>query len=266
MFRHFIVFLLAASFTQTALARDVCNPTCDSNYAADSLLKELVGGTIANVARPVSIPTPPKSLPAFVELISSTDMNLVVDSKTSFKFPTFGKCSLSKTETVFRGLDRQVDEYFSKLFQSIAENSQKLIGVSIKLNRFDLWHGHLFVNKKVIGILFHAMEYPRLDEDFPYPLGYCQANSTVTYNAKTMVFRNALWISPICNEGPPKMWILDSSKREGLGEEPVFTMDETTLGTLATDVYYLPGKSPLAYSPYSKKDCPKQCGIQQCNL
>jgi hypothetical protein len=49
-------------------------------------------------------------------------------------------------------------------------------------------------NQPQVGILFHAAEYPAFDQQhFPVHLGYCQANSTLRFNQRSMDLRNILW-------------------------------------------------------------------------
>ena len=70
----------------------------------------------------------------------------------------------------------------------------------VALNRFDLFHAHLFLphgsgggGSAALGLLFHAAEYPARCAAFPYHLGYCQANSTLEYKEKAMDLRNIVY-------------------------------------------------------------------------
>ncbi len=66
----------------------------------------------------------------------------------------------------------------------------------MELNRFDLFHAHLFYTKKTrsLGLLFHSKEYPAYDQQkFPINLGYCQQDSYLKYDETAMNLRNMLW-------------------------------------------------------------------------
>jgi hypothetical protein len=66
----------------------------------------------------------------------------------------------------------------------------------VRLSRWDLFHGHLFAchRQGALGVLFHCQEYPAFDaRTFPLSLGYCQAGSDVSYEARAMDWRNVLW-------------------------------------------------------------------------
>ncbi|KAG7023977.1 hypothetical protein SDJN02_15005 [Cucurbita argyrosperma subsp. argyrosperma] len=93
---------------------------------------------------------------------------------------------------------QELNSYLKFLFELIAARSAAL-GLNITLNRFDLFHGHLFLafDNNRLGILFHAKEFPAYDEKaFPYNMGYCQIGSNVPYDA-SMNMRNILWLAPI---------------------------------------------------------------------
>lgn len=66
----------------------------------------------------------------------------------------------------------------------------------VQLNRFDLFHAHLFIDYSYsdVGIIFHAREYPAFNKGtFPYILGYCQKGSTLVYDDDQMALRNFVW-------------------------------------------------------------------------
>ena len=69
------------------------------------------------------------------------------------------------------------------------------VHVQIRLNRFDLFHAHLFQphDRQGLGLLFHAAEYPARSAAFPVHLGYCQANSTLAYAEGAMDLRNIVY-------------------------------------------------------------------------
>ncbi len=68
-------------------------------------------------------------------------------------------------------------------------------GAQIELTRWDLFHAHCFITPKDrgVGLLFHAKEYPRECEAFPYNLGYCQRGSPLEYSEREMDFRNLIY-------------------------------------------------------------------------
>jgi len=113
----------------------------------------------------------------------------------------------------------------------------------VQLNRFDLFHAHLFLEHETgeIGLLFHAQEYPAFsEEDFPYCLGFCQEGSSVTYCPERMSQRNVLWwdghlhaldLSPA---RPLHHLLLDPVH----GGDIFFTLDEALFGTRVLDVCY----------------------------
>ncbi len=68
--------------------------------------------------------------------------------------------------------------------------------LQVQLTRWDLFHAHCFVTPgdSGLGLLFHAKEYPRLDERaFPHNLGYCQRGSPLEFDARAMDLRNLLF-------------------------------------------------------------------------
>ncbi len=78
--------------------------------------------------------------------------------------------------------------------------------LQVELTRWDLFHAHIFFTPqdRGIGLLFHAKEYPRQCEAFPYDLGYCQRGSPLEFHEKGMDFRNLLYFqvmhfSHLCN-------------------------------------------------------------------
>ena len=66
--------------------------------------------------------------------------------------------------------------------------------VQVNLDRFDLFHAHLFLSKQhTLGLLFHAKEFPKETESFPVNLGYCQRSSELVVSQADMDWRNFLW-------------------------------------------------------------------------
>ncbi|KAJ2997053.1 hypothetical protein HDV02_005923 [Globomyces sp. JEL0801] len=171
------------------------------------------------------------------------------------QYPKFGRCSLEKDDNSTYTLSNPVlQSFFTGLFRTAT--TQKPI--STALSQFDLFHGHLFYNNEVqtMGIVFHAKEYPKLSDEFPYNLGFCQRNSTLQYNQAVMAKRNLLWLFNPNLKKSGKLLQLDASKKSGilkideeLPVEPFYTLYEYNLGKLVSDLYLLPSL-PLAISPY----------------
>jgi hypothetical protein len=66
--------------------------------------------------------------------------------------------------------------------------------VQVELDRFDLFHAHLFLTaENSIGLLFHAKEFPAECNEFPYNLGFCQRSSPMTFDQSAMDWRNYLY-------------------------------------------------------------------------
>ncbi|KAI9137414.1 hypothetical protein BKA69DRAFT_1041734 [Paraphysoderma sedebokerense] len=217
-------------------------------------------------------------------LTTSHSLLGLLNTSESVVFPKFGNCSLprsSDSKTFHLGSPfRELTNWFINLFQRIPAATGW-----VELNRFDLWHAHIFVRgckskyfasehskqgqkekgieneKSVLGILFHAQEYPNRNEsEFPFNLGYCQFNSTLRYNVTNMAKRNFLYLmfpsSSSINDShsssspkiESKLFMLASSKggtevpegvKKVLGEAPLYTVYEDYLGIVLGDLYYL---------------------------
>uniref|UniRef100_A0A804MTZ1 Uncharacterized protein n=1 Tax=Zea mays TaxID=4577 RepID=A0A804MTZ1_MAIZE len=86
------------------------------------------------------------------------------------------KCHLTRTPYGRRFANEEINSYFAFLFELIVARAPS-VGLNVSLNRYDLFHGHLFLASETgrLGILFHAKEYPAFNKElFPYNLGYCQ--------------------------------------------------------------------------------------------
>lgn len=67
--------------------------------------------------------------------------------------------------------------------------------LQIFLDRFDLFHAHLFIAGDIgAGLLFHAAEYPALAPDFKFNLGFCQQDSSLQYSEAKMSWRNLVFM------------------------------------------------------------------------
>ncbi|ERN02210.1 hypothetical protein AMTR_s00045p00211350 [Amborella trichopoda] len=117
-------------------------------------------------------------------------------------------CELTRTDYGRRFINKELNLYIAFLFDTIVARGPS-VGFNVSLNRYDLFHGHLFLatNTGRLGILFHAKEYPAYEKKvFPYNMGYCQKGSYVRYD-ESMNMRNILWLAPMpsnITRSPPK--------------------------------------------------------------
>ncbi|KAM0922220.1 hypothetical protein ACQ4PT_006318 [Festuca glaucescens] len=149
--------------------------------------------------------------------------------------------------------DQEINSYFAFLFELIVARGPS-VGFNVSLNRYDLFHGHLFLASGTgrLGILFHAKEYPAVDKElFPYNLGYCQAGSDVPYD-DSMNLRNILWLAPLASNetkawsAPGVLVVLDAHPDGIIYQDMirdyvqiVRTIYEDDFGKHAVDVNYL---------------------------
>ena len=148
---------------------------------------------------------------------------------------------------------RRANEYLAELFL--------LAGLHLEgptrpnpLSRFDLFHAHLWTGETscegrvvpVVGLLMHAMEYPRADPSagFELDLGRCHFQSSCAYDPAAMASRNLLWCAT-ADEGWAEFCALDTSKGKALGKRglcvvpELHTTFEGDFGEVAGDVLYL---------------------------
>ncbi|KAH7574679.1 hypothetical protein ACOSQ2_009200 [Xanthoceras sorbifolium] len=172
------------------------------------------------------------------------------------------RCELTRTPYGRRFISQELNSYLRYLFELIVARGPN-VGLSASLNRYDLFHGHLFLAPETgrLGVLFHAREYPAYDKEvFPYNMGYCQIGSNVTYD-DSMNLRNILWLAPLPNnstkgwDAPGVLVVLDARPdgiiyRDIIPEYVNFarTIYEDDLGDAVVDVNYLNvGESVLDY-------------------
>ncbi|KAH1032073.1 hypothetical protein J1N35_044247 [Gossypium stocksii] len=170
------------------------------------------------------------------------------------------KCELTRTPYGRRFISQELNSYLEYLFKLIVERGPLIVergpdvGLKVSLNRYDLFHGHLFIATETgrLGILFHAKEYPLYDKQvFPYYLGYCQKDSNVTYD-DSINLRNILWLAPLPSNStqgwiaPGVLLVLDAHPggivyRDLIPEyvNVVRTIYEDDLGNVVVDVNYL---------------------------
>ncbi|XP_059438594.1 uncharacterized protein LOC132171322 isoform X2 [Corylus avellana] len=144
--------------------------------------------------------------------------------------------------------------YGRRFISEVIVSRGPTIGLNISLNRYDFFHGHLFlaVDTGRLGILFHAKEYPAYDKEvFPCNMGYCQKGSNVTYD-DSMNLRNILWLAPLPSNSSkawvaPGVLVVLDARPEGIIYRDLIpeyvrfarTIYEDDLGDVAVDVNYL---------------------------
>ncbi|PON39477.1 T-box protein [Parasponia andersonii] len=163
------------------------------------------------------------------------------------------RCQLTRTPYGFRFISEEFNSYLEFLFDLIVARAPA-VGLNVSLNRYDFFHGHLFLDTDSgrLGILFHAKEYPAFDKEvFPYNMGYCQKGSNVTYD-DSMNLRNILWLAPLPSDST-EAWeasgvlvVLDARPggiiyRDIVPEYVKFvrTIYEDDFGEVVADVNYL---------------------------
>ncbi|XVF06031.1 hypothetical protein REPUB_Repub06bG0013200 [Reevesia pubescens] len=163
------------------------------------------------------------------------------------------KCELTRTPYGRRFISQELNSYLEYLFKLIVERGPA-VGLEVSLNRYDLFHGHLFIATETgrLGILFHAKEYPAYDKEvFPFNMGYCQKGSNLTYD-DLMNLRNILWLAPLPSNStkgwmaPGVLLVLDACPggiiyRDLIPDYVKFvrTIYEEYLGNVVVDVNYL---------------------------
>ena len=146
-------------------------------------------------------------------------------------------CNLALSRSGRRMRCRQSNRFLADLFLKIEKETES----EISLNRFDLFHSHVFSNNRGrCGILFHAKEYPAKDENFDVNLGYCQIGSSLRFDENKMRLRNLLWLS--VDRASSVLALLDTHKREDLLVVPeLHTTFEGDWGDIKADVFYFHG-------------------------
>lgn len=161
-------------------------------------------------------------------------------------------CQLTRTPYGRRFINEELNLYMKFLFEIIGARGPN-VGLSVSFNRYDFFHGHLFIaTDGRLGILFHAKEYPAYEKEvFPYNMGFCQVGSNVTYD-ETMNLRNILWLAPLPSNSskawlaPGVLVVLDAHPggivyRDLIPDyvDLVRTLYEEDFGDVVVDVNYL---------------------------
>ncbi|EIE26939.1 hypothetical protein COCSUDRAFT_59437 [Coccomyxa subellipsoidea C-169] len=139
--------------------------------------------------------------------------------------------------------ETQMNTLMADLFQGIVEGTLAVSLPPIELTRWDLFHAHCFFTPKDrgVGLLFHAKEYPRECEAFPYNLGYCQRGSPLEYSEREMDFRNLIYYQgELCCLDVGESSVLHNTLiMDGL--QDVRTVLEMDFGRAVCDVNYFGG-------------------------
>ncbi|KAL2468602.1 hypothetical protein Fot_50178 [Forsythia ovata] len=163
------------------------------------------------------------------------------------------RCELTRTPYGRRFINEELNSYLKFLFEIIVQRGPS-VGLNVSLNRYDFFHGHLFLamDSGRLGILFHAKEYPAYDKEvFPYNMGYCQVGSNVPYD-DGMNLRNILWLAPLPSSStnswlaPGVLVVLDAHPKGIIYQDliPEYvqvarTLYEDDFGEAVVDVNYL---------------------------
>lgn len=163
------------------------------------------------------------------------------------------RCELTRTPYGRRFINEELNSYLEFLFELIVARGPA-IGLNVSLNRFDLFHGHLFIasGSNRLGILFHAKEYPAYQKElFPFNMGYCQKESMVMYD-DSMNLRNILWLAPVPSDSceawvAPGVFVVLDAHPEGIIYRDLIpdyvkyvrTLYEDDFGDVVVDVNYL---------------------------
>lgn len=155
------------------------------------------------------------------------------------------RCQLCRSPVGRRFRDRALQRHFAAVFAAVAAGSARA-GLPVELSRFDLHHGHLFASRDCVGLLLHAREYPAPGPGFDVNLGFCQAGSTLGWDAQLQSLRNVLYLVPARRDLPTSLAVLDTAPGTALydgllaaGVRPLHTVYESDLGTPLADVNFL---------------------------
>ena len=139
---------------------------------------------------------------------------------------------------------RAANDYLARLFL-IASRPP----LDHALTRHDLFHGHVFAARDVVGVLMHAHEYPAYHpETFPVHLGNCQTDSPYAFDPNVAARRNILWVARPSDRAAA-FAAIDAAPSDDptdvavfpqlLAVPELFTTYEGDFGTVAGDILYL---------------------------
>eukprot|EP01025_Chloroclados_australasicus_P004951 TRINITY_DN11375_c0_g1_i1.p1 TRINITY_DN11375_c0_g1~~TRINITY_DN11375_c0_g1_i1.p1 ORF type:complete len:316 (-),score=22.85 TRINITY_DN11375_c0_g1_i1:597-1544(-) len=150
------------------------------------------------------------------------------------------KCSLTRYPVCARFQSQDMNKFMVDLFEAIEQGTGENGIPKVKVSRYDLFYGYLFLDydHNGVGILFHAKSYPKFnDASFPYNLGFCQEGSELDYSPDSMNHRNILWYKG-------QLGVLDVSPEGALNKlvwnllRPINTVYESDFGQNIGDVNY----------------------------
>lgn len=105
-------------------------------------------------------------------------------------------CQLTSSSGGRRFRAKPINLFLALLFEQIPA-AVALAGLPpVRLDRYDLHHGHLLYapSCEQLGLLLHAREYPATHaERFDVSLGNCQADSSLEFDEAGMDHRNIVW-------------------------------------------------------------------------
>lgn len=151
------------------------------------------------------------------------------------------RCTLTARPAAKRFLYPQLNRFLAELFEGIPNGTHLSQLPKVALNRFDLFHAHLFCTQQqqLLGLLFHTKEYPAYDKQtFPVNLGFCQQDSALRFSETAMNLRNMIWFQGrLCalDVGPASVLHQDLIM-DGL--QDVRTVLESDFGQPVIDVNY----------------------------
>tara|TARA_B100001093_G_C26376130_1_gene820884 strand:+ start:155 stop:700 length:546 start_codon:yes stop_codon:yes gene_type:complete len=153
-----------------------------------------------------------------------------VNKSIAEKIPS--KCTVLPSK-LFKFKSIKDNNFYLKIFQDLIVFMKKNYNMDVDISKYDLFHGHLYLNKKNdLLILFHIREYP---QDFPANLGYCQKESNIKMD-ETFKHRNIRY--NLMSESFEVLYPIKSDITN--------TIRESTLGKPIIDLYLLDNKNVYA--------------------
>ena len=163
----------------------------------------------------------------------------------------YGNCELVENA---RKVHPRYKQLLASCFHAVVD-SMAYQGYKTRLDRFDLFHGHLvrlpssshFSQKSCLALLCHCYEYPAVGSSIlpGIHLGHCHVGSTCNPTLDEWRFRNA-----VCTLGSQQhdVWLLDGAAAQvaslrvddtPFGPSCPNTVWEAALGDVLADIYYI---------------------------
>ncbi|KAK9828362.1 hypothetical protein WJX74_010946 [Apatococcus lobatus] len=161
-------------------------------------------------------------------------------------------CMLTLRPFGYHFRNQSLNQLMASLFDQIPLAVRRSGLPEVSLDRFDLFHAHLFIADEIgAGLLFHASEYPALGPTFRYNLGFCQVDSRLQYSEAKMSWRNLVFIKG-------RLFAIDLTEGSFLFSRilskdlcPFRTAQDHDFGRVVADVNYFPqlqqSKKPSLY-------------------